>query len=1614
MSWSSCRAVLVLVVVAALGAVSLAPNATAQKRPPIGIDPPPPPPVAKVKDAYDLGSIALVKDDDVAEKIGYVDAEVRRREPDFRAATEAIHELLERTEDVFVPVNRRGPDGREITAYVSVRREANRLLGVLPPAGKAIYEAKYGAEAARMVKQARERNDWQEMARAAALYLHTESGPSAAGWLATYMLDRGEFRSAAHFFQMLINRQGIRNVTAASLMKAAIAFQYGENSDGKEAVYTELARRGLDLKVRGDDMTVADFKAYVDRLGAGASTQYAGDSLLFGGGPGRSSRLIGGAPFLEATWRVKTFVTNDTKRQIEAAEKALLTPTTGRAQPVLPGFYPLTVTIAKGETKRPLVVYRGYDGIYARDVNDKAGKVVWRARSPWSMDEMFASGLGPNPNRSRALSSWLGTYLMQGGRPSAVFDNSVVGSLSTDGKLVYAIDDLAVPPPTYQTFDPRFGVRPPAYEKDITDAILTNRLEAYEVVSGKAKWQLGGHGIDKSRLGDSIFLGPPLPLGGRLYSLIERSQELRLACIDSDKGEVISQALLATVKDMKLEQNPFRRTQAAHLAYGEGILVVPTNAGAVFGIDVLANSLVWAYPYREKGAGAEAPPNPGVWPPPPGWLRMPDGRYVKIGGLEGRWKTTAPVVIDGKVVFTAADAKSIHCVNLRDGSPVWSRSRQDGDLYLGGVFNGKVVVVGKSRTYALGLNNGDVVWSLETGMPSGQGVASPLKKGERSDTIYYLPLRAAVRTGEPEICAINVDKGLVHAHTRSRKKDVPGNLLFYEGRLLSQTTTEVVVYPQIEVKLEQLNALVAAKKADDPALLVERGDYMLDKGDLGAAIADFRRALRAGPAGELLASARAKLYDALTEYTQRDFAKAETYLKEYEELCKVDLGDSTGEERARRETEERRRRANFLCLVGKGREAQNRLVDAFERYLELGETARRDELIQVVDEPSVKAAPDVWSQGRIASMVANSRDAKQSEAVEKAITARWRKLQATPSVPVEDLRKFVRLFGSLFGVGKDARLALAERLMEEPDVGSLLEAEQQLSLLRAPGEKAETSARAVEALARLYTRKGFLEDAAYYYRMLGEKYGRVVVADGKTGAEYLEDLTTDKRFLPYLDPPLRFTIRGKAKVNVKTTETGTAYVSQSYQFAHDGERMPFFQRNRLALRFDTHGLRMSDAATGEERWNVSLTRTNFQSLVTDWRAEPFLARYNYQTLGHLVVLQVGHLVFGIDPQNKGRVLWEKSLLPTAVGAVANSYTFDPRDGSVQVLYSNGEMQRLGTAGPLQGAVICLLTRDALTAIDPVTGRTLWTRTDVNAQSVVFGDEQNIYVVGMGEGNTATGTRAFRAYDGVTVRVRDFTNEYQNRVRMLGRNILVSETDVRNVLQMRIYDVLAGRTVWEQKFAPGSVQLRSEDPNLAGAVEPDGTVRVVNLSTTKEVLKGKMRWGKMAPKDLPSAKGVYLVADANAVYVAVNGPPDVNVQPMWGGGGGQPPPIQPMLSQGYGLRALPVNGDVYAFDRKTNKLLWTNEYPNTTMTLTHFEDMPVIVFTGRYQKRTGPSFMPHSTIDVVHKRTGKALLHKENAINNPYFHAVQMEARTGRFEFQSTQMKIVVEVARTDK
>src|SRR5262249_25590971 len=148
----------------------------------------------------------------------------------------------------------------------------------------------------------------------------------------------------------------------------------------------------------------------------------------------------------------------------------------------------------------------------------------------------------------------------------------------------------------------------------------------------------------------------------------------------------------------------------------EGVLVCPTNAGAILGIDLLSHSLVWAYSYRED-SGKENPQ-----------MEMMRRRGMWMGQMTGHqlipdWKVSAPVVQDGKVVFTAPDGASAPCLSPRNGARLWRAARAD-DLYLAGVFNGKVLLVGKTSCRALNLADGKQVWVQPTGLPSGQGVAS--------------------------------------------------------------------------------------------------------------------------------------------------------------------------------------------------------------------------------------------------------------------------------------------------------------------------------------------------------------------------------------------------------------------------------------------------------------------------------------------------------------------------------------------------------------------------------------------------------------------------------------------------------------------------------------------------------------------------------------------------------------------------------------------------------------------------------------------------------------------------------------------------------------------------
>src|SRR5262249_27998781 len=155
-------------------------------------------------------------------------------------------------------------------------------------------------------------------------------------------------------------------------------------------------------------------------------------------------------------------------------------------------------------------------------------------------------------------------------------------------------EDAPIPAPqNLLLINPNFGGMPANWGTEVMKSLDYNRLYAMESGGGKVRWESGGKDEKHKDLVESIFLGPPLPLNGKLYVLAEQKQELRLIALDPDgdantgRGKVVSVQSLATTKDLKLGHDPVRRIQACHLSHAEGILVIPTNAGAVFGVDLL-------------------------------------------------------------------------------------------------------------------------------------------------------------------------------------------------------------------------------------------------------------------------------------------------------------------------------------------------------------------------------------------------------------------------------------------------------------------------------------------------------------------------------------------------------------------------------------------------------------------------------------------------------------------------------------------------------------------------------------------------------------------------------------------------------------------------------------------------------------------------------------------------------------------------------------------------------------------------------------------------------------------------------------------------------------------
>ena len=194
---------------------------------------------------------------------------------------------------------------------------------------------------------------------------------------------------------------------------------------------------------------------------------------LFRGDATRTAEGRGSAPFLEANWRhsmVGERIDPATRTHVEAALRLQHT----RADAFLPAFFP----IATGGK----LVFRTYKGLTAVDI--KTGELLWHSTDNFGGLDVLLH----DSNMKQQVEEWYGLYSDGNNTGNIIFENSTIGTLSTDNVRVYAVDDLGIPPhPGGQGMQQFGGGGGTPLTGKLLNLTQHNRLVAIELDSGKTR-----------------------------------------------------------------------------------------------------------------------------------------------------------------------------------------------------------------------------------------------------------------------------------------------------------------------------------------------------------------------------------------------------------------------------------------------------------------------------------------------------------------------------------------------------------------------------------------------------------------------------------------------------------------------------------------------------------------------------------------------------------------------------------------------------------------------------------------------------------------------------------------------------------------------------------------------------------------------------------------------------------------------------------------------------------------------------------------------------------------------------------------------------------------------
>jgi len=1376
----------------------------------------------------------------------------------------------------------------DATARRSIKSLAELWIGELPKSARDLFELKYGGAARGLVERAVERRDFRLLNDVTRKYFHTRAGHEACMVLGRRHLDEGRpFASAMFFDRVRKSPAGGQFEPQASLL-CAMSLQLAGMPERAEEVLRSFrdAQANREIAIGSDPVRLFNENesplAWLNEHFGDPNQLRQSAAIQWGmhrGGTDRNASSIGGMPLVAHRWRTHVSfdpederILRDIRRQNEV-----------QASPTIPTISPLAV----GDT----VLMRSARRLLAIDFT--SGKRIWEF--PW--DDT------PDEQASAAMKSQVITKngsVRHTELHERVLQDSLYGQLAAQENLVFFVSELGYASSDAMPFSSPLGIIR-TIDQNGTKAF--NQLMALNLKrEGAIHWVVGGRqGWDEPELAESFFLGAPLPLNGRLYVLLEQRGEIQLAVLDADTGQLVWRQQLAHVEDRDIATDPRRRLAGASPTYSNGVLICPTSAGAVVAIDLATRSLLWGRQYQTPSGSSS---------------RVSRSRAA-LGSLSQRWLDATVTAAHGKIVLTPVETDVLLCLDLLDGSRVWSAPRND-LIYVACVYDNMVIAVGSKNVNAFDIEAGKAIWTR----PIDLGGATPSGRGFRTKDRYFLP------TSKRELLEIDLKKGSIAS--RVETQEPLGNLIAFKDGIISSGVEWVSSFHQIDPLKKSIDNRLKKDPLDTWALS-RKSEVLLQEGKRLEALAALRKTSKIAPNDWRV---RGLMVKTLLEALAHDFKDQKQIEAELRQLI-----DTTAD------------RAALLRLLANGHEAagdHERAVDALVELAELPQSylsqlSIKDESLDVIS-PIHRVQRERWIQTRIETLLSTGGAAKRRLDVQlppRLTTAR--------SEGIASLKRFVSLFGP-HETANTARLELAAHIAER---GQHLAAELLLSEVLEKGTPDQV-ALTEGLLAKVIQMSERLADAAVQYRRVRDRYPDTIVADGLNGKEFFARALKDSSLAPYLAPQ---TAWPRGRTDIASSEV-SGQIIQSYHkvypFRMTSVDGPKFNGLRLELDQNRAIIRVSDNTGGQ-----------FQQVTLKERPRLFTntsITLQGRTFGHLAVVSVGPNIYAVDALSAptelgGPVMWTQNLAfplgqanrsRSTISAMASTNAWRVKRGFAVDQNKN----QVGVIGPITASGVTFMRLRELVCVDPISGETVWSRTNCPAGAELTGDGRHIVLL-TPNSNVA---HIFDARDGKSLGTRSAPSRAY-RLAMQGPNVLwwddiPASDDKPPQKVLRLTNIVEEKHLYERRFDGVSLG-RVVDGEEFISVDESGQFEALSLRSGKVLVQSQI-------KADPKMRELLITRDENAYYVGVSvpasAPKEVYITSA--------PPASP-----------PFYGRLYAISAKSGELLWKDAADLAFFCLPEEQpsDSPVLVFLRHIRDRTRNPGAIQTSMLVLDRLDGRVVL-----------------------------------------